>query len=146
MVLCVSAILTYSASGCVIRHTLYYDSGVVIGQFYQLQYVCKCVTWIVLLHYDSFVMIGQFVSLNYVCKYATWIVHVHYDSFCRWLVGFYQTMQCHLVLPDHVTGSSFTFKRIFYTIITVSVGRYDDIFTGKTKSIFPEALRGPMGI
>ena len=33
MVLYVSAILTYSASSYVIRHTLYYDSYVVTGQF-----------------------------------------------------------------------------------------------------------------
>ena len=37
------------------------------------------------------------------------------------------------------------YYQIYYTIIAGTVGRYDNIFTGKTKSISPEALRGDIG-
>ena len=119
MVLCVSAILTYSASGYVISHTLYYDSLVVIGQFLSIT-VCMQMCYVNSTLALRFVCRDWPVCITQLCMQIYYVNSTRALRFVLSMIGrFYQTMQCHLVLPGHVTGSSFTFKRILFKYILV---------------------------
>ena len=70
--LCVSAILTYSANGYVIRHTLYYNSFVVIGQFVSIT-VCMQMCYVNSTHALRFVFRDWPVCITQLCMQICYV-------------------------------------------------------------------------
>ena len=100
--MCVSAILTYSASGYVISHTLYYDSLVVIGQFLSIT-VCMQMCYVNSTPALRFVCRDSPVCITQLCMQICYVNSTRALQFVLSMIGRF--------LSDHAVSSCITRSR-----------------------------------
>ena len=105
--------------GYVIRHTLYYDSFAVIGQFVSIT-VCMQMCYVNSTPALRFVCRDSPVCITQLCMQICYVNSTRALQFVLSMIG--RFLSDHAVsscITDHVTGSSFTFKRTLLKYILV---------------------------